>query len=83
MDYVLQSGLNIGVPYSVPNYPGALNPATDGCRNLTGQVNRDGTATIYERRGTARCCAEWRLRRLRTAIIRTTKMGDRHAPARP
>jgi len=47
MDYVLQSGLNIGIPYSVPNYPTALNPATDGCRNLTGQVNRDGTATIY------------------------------------
>jgi hypothetical protein len=47
MDYVLQSGLNIGVPYSVPNYPSALNPATDGCRNLTGEVNRDGTATIY------------------------------------
>jgi hypothetical protein len=47
MDYVLQNGLNIGVPYSVPNYPSALNPATDGCRNLTGQVNHDGTATIY------------------------------------
>jgi len=47
MDYVLQSGLNIGVPYGVANYPSALNPATDGCRNLTGQVNLDGTATIY------------------------------------
>lgn len=47
MDYVLQNGLNIGVPYGVPNYPSALNPATDGCRNLTGQVNHDGTATIY------------------------------------
>lgn len=47
MDYVLQNGMNIGVPYSVANYPSSLNPATDGCRNLTGQVNRDGTATIY------------------------------------
>jgi hypothetical protein len=45
--YVLQNGLNIGVPYSVPNYPSALNPATDGCRNITGRVNRDGTVSIY------------------------------------
>jgi hypothetical protein len=35
MDYVLQSGLNIGVPYSVPNLPSAFNPATDDCRNIT------------------------------------------------
>ena len=47
MAYVLQNGLNIGVPYSVPNYPAALNPATDGCRNITGQHNFDGTVTIY------------------------------------
>ncbi|MFZ0884686.1 MAG: hypothetical protein WAN14_14905 [Candidatus Acidiferrales bacterium] len=47
MDYVLQNGLNIGVPYSVPNYPASLNPATDGCRNITGRVNRDGTVDIY------------------------------------
>jgi hypothetical protein len=45
--YILQNGLNIGVPYSVPNYPSTLNPATDGCRNITGRVNHDGTATIY------------------------------------
>ena len=45
--YILQNGLNIGIPYSVPNYPAALNPATDGCRNITGQVNGDGTADIY------------------------------------
>src|SRR5260370_21698738 len=30
IDYVLQDGLNIGVPYSVVNYPAALNPATHG-----------------------------------------------------
>jgi hypothetical protein len=47
LDYILQNGLNIGVPYSVPNYPASLNPATDGCRNITGRVNRDGTVEIY------------------------------------
>ena len=47
MDYVLQNGLNIGVPYSVANYPSALNPATGGCRNMTGTVNHNGTVTIY------------------------------------
>jgi hypothetical protein len=53
--YVLQSGLQLGVPYIVPNYPTGNNPATnlpwapgtDGLRNLTGVVNGDGTATIY------------------------------------
>lgn len=45
--YILQNGLNIGVPYSVPGLPAALNPATDGCRNMTGRVNGDGTVDIY------------------------------------
>jgi hypothetical protein len=45
--YVLQDGLNIGVPYSVRNYPTALNPATGGCRNMTGRHNDDGTVTLY------------------------------------
>jgi hypothetical protein len=45
--YVLQDGLNLGVPYSVPNYPPSLNPATAGCRNMTGRVNGDGTVTIW------------------------------------
>lgn len=45
--YVLQTGLNLGQPYSVANYPAALNPATDGLRNIAGRVNADGTATIY------------------------------------
>jgi hypothetical protein len=26
------------VPYNVPNYPSAIAPATDGCRNITGRV---------------------------------------------
>jgi hypothetical protein len=47
MLYVLQNGLNIGVPYGVPNYPTALDPATGGCRNITGRHNHDGTVTIY------------------------------------
>ena len=45
--YVLQNGLDIGVPYSVPNYPAALNPATGGCRNMTGQLGPAGTVTIW------------------------------------
>ena len=45
--YVLQTGLNLGQHYSVPNYPAALNPATDGIRNITGKINGDGTVTIY------------------------------------
>jgi hypothetical protein len=47
MLYVLQDGLKIGVPYSVRNYPAAIDPATGGCRNITGRHNHDGTVTIY------------------------------------
>lgn len=47
MLYVLQNGLDIGVPYGVDNYPAALNPATGGCRNMTGRVNGDGTVEIW------------------------------------
>jgi hypothetical protein len=47
MVYVMNKGLNIGVPYSVPNYPASLNPATGGCRNMTGQVGPDGVVTIW------------------------------------
>ncbi len=53
--YVLSAGLDLGVPYTVENYPTGNNsatgapwsPATDGLRNITGRVNRDGTVTIY------------------------------------
>ncbi len=53
--YVLQNGLQLGVPYTVDGYPTGNNPATglpwspgtDGLRNITGVVNGDGTATIY------------------------------------
>jgi len=47
LQYMLQNGLNIGVPYSIPSYPAALNPATGGCRNIAGQHNADGTVTIF------------------------------------
>jgi len=47
MAYVLQNGLNLGQPYSIANYPAAINPATAGLRNMTGVVNSNGTVTIY------------------------------------
>jgi hypothetical protein len=52
--YTLQTGLELGVPYTVNNYPTGTNtatklpwsPATDGIRNITGSV--DGAkVTIY------------------------------------
>lgn len=46
-DYVLQNGLGLGVKYSVAGLDPALEPATDGLRNLTGKVNDDGTVTLY------------------------------------
>jgi hypothetical protein len=55
--YTLSTGLDLGSQYAVPGYPTGNNtaqkkplpwaPATDGIRNITGRVNRDGTATIY------------------------------------
>jgi hypothetical protein len=53
--YTLTSGLNLGEPYTVPEYPTSDNsatglpwaPATDGLRNLTGRVNPNGTVTIW------------------------------------
>jgi hypothetical protein len=53
--YTLQAGLNLGQPYTVPGYPTGINavtklpwsPGTDGLRNITGRVNRDGTASIW------------------------------------
>jgi hypothetical protein len=53
--YTLQNGLNLGVPYSPSGYPTGTNsatglpwsPATDGLRNFTGQVNANGTVSLY------------------------------------
>jgi hypothetical protein len=47
LQYILQDGLDIGVPYGIPWYPTALNPATGGCRNIAGRHNHDGTVTIF------------------------------------
>jgi hypothetical protein len=53
--YVLQTDLGLGVPYTVAGYPSGSNaatalpwsPATDGLRNITGRVSRDGKVTIW------------------------------------
>ena len=53
--YTLQAGLDLGVPYTVQGYPTGTNaatgkpwsPATDGLRNITGRVNRDGSVSIW------------------------------------
>ncbi len=59
-DYVLSTGLNVGLSYAVcpvgtttctasTSAPTTTNytAATDGLRNITGVVNADGTVTIY------------------------------------
>ncbi len=55
--YTLQTGLDLGIPYTVHNYPTGNNtgtkvplpwaPATDGLRNLTGKIDHDGYVTLY------------------------------------
>jgi hypothetical protein len=60
LEYTLQNGLKLGQPYTISGYPTGTNgdgstsgtglpwaPAVDGLRNITGQVNKDGTVTIY------------------------------------
>ncbi len=51
----LSAGLELGQPYTVRGYPTGDNaatglpwsPATDGLRNITGRVNRNGSVTIW------------------------------------
>jgi hypothetical protein len=53
--YTLQTGLELGIPYTVNRYPTGNNaatnlpwaPATDGVRNITGSVDGFGKVTIY------------------------------------
>jgi hypothetical protein len=53
--YTLQAGLELGQPYTVRDYPSGTNaatglpwsPATDGLRQLTGRVDRDGKVTLW------------------------------------
>ena len=54
-DYTLNTGLGLGVPYTVAGLPTGTNtvtgrpwaPAVDGIRNFTGKTNCDGTVTLY------------------------------------
>jgi hypothetical protein len=53
--YTLQKGLDLGIPYKVPEYEKGLNaatglpwaPATDGLRNITGEHLPFGLVVIY------------------------------------
>jgi hypothetical protein len=53
--YTLQTGLGLGEPYSIRNYPTGTNaatglpwaPAMDGLRNITGVVGPDGYVGIW------------------------------------
>lgn len=45
--YVLQNGLNLGHPYTVPGTPAYPPISPDGLRNITGRVNSDGTVTVW------------------------------------
>ncbi len=53
LDYVLQTGLNLGVQYNVAGLDPSLSPVTAGLRNLTGKVNADGTVSLYAITSTA------------------------------
>jgi hypothetical protein len=83
MDYVLQDGLDIGVPYGVADYPTDLNPATGGCRNIAGHVGRDGIATIYAVTSTVSASGDQgadpnRLVRVRDRLDATTLPTPKH-----
>jgi hypothetical protein len=45
LEYVLQAGLELNEPRRIAGYPVATY--TTGVRNITGQVDRDGTVTVY------------------------------------
>ncbi len=53
--YTLQTGLDLGTPYTVAKYPTGNNPATNlpwapatgGLRNITGHVDHDGYVTFW------------------------------------
>jgi hypothetical protein len=53
--YTLQSGLGLGVPYTVAGLPTGTNPLTgvpwtpavDGIHSITGRVNADGSVSLY------------------------------------
>ena len=51
LDYTIQAGLNFNQPQTFPSYNdidgNPIESYTYGLRNMTGQVNGDGTVTIY------------------------------------
>ena len=47
LDYVLQNGLNLGQPYSIPSYPARSIPPPTACATSPAAVNGDGTVTIW------------------------------------
>jgi len=72
LKYTLINGLNLGVPYTYAignGYPaaGTINPATgvpwqpanNGLRNIAGQVNGDGTVTIFAITSTVSGETDW------------------------
>jgi hypothetical protein len=44
--YVIQAGLNLDQPYSVPSYLTADNPATTGLRHITGMVSGNNVIIV-------------------------------------
>jgi hypothetical protein len=89
--YTLQSGLNLGVPYTVPGYPTGDNsgpggtglpwaPATDGLRNITGRVNPDGTVTIWAETSTVSGSGDQGADPNQLVAV-TDKLADTSAPA--
>jgi hypothetical protein len=65
--YTLTNGLCLGQAYGVGGYPSGSDsgtglpwaPATDGLRNITGQVGRDCVATIWVITSTISATAMW------------------------
>ncbi|MCW2753344.1 MAG: hypothetical protein JWQ32_755 [Marmoricola sp.] len=87
--YTIQDGLDLGAPYSVAGYPTGDNaatglpwaPASDGLRNITGEVNPDGTVTIWGITSTVSGATDEgadpnRLVRVDDTVAATTASGD-------
>jgi hypothetical protein len=46
-EYVIQNGLDLRAPLSVPGYPALIERPTGGCRNNAGVAKFRGIATIH------------------------------------
>ena len=86
--YTLQAGLDLGRPYTVAGYPTGDNPvtglpwapATDGLRNITGRVSRDGTATVWAVSSTVSGATDVGADPNKLLTV-TDRLGARSAPA--